>query len=184
MGPSIQTELHIPELWFDFYARFLPGTAFVAFAKAVIWKDVSLPTVRELLIIAFAGYSCGLVVQPVSSRLTVLLEDRVVPPGQKPPGHLYVRALQERLRRESRLRQSMILSKMHGETTFFVQLFVLGSVLLALQLFTAPKSPLLIGLNIACLVAFPLAAFEVANRRVRRADDISTIDNSLGKIGK
>jgi hypothetical protein len=72
MNGVIKTELNIPDLWYDFYARLLPGAAFVTALWLIFQKD--LPDWKEIVLLAFASYFCGLIAQPIASRITVWIE--------------------------------------------------------------------------------------------------------------
>ena len=175
MIPDIKTELNIPDLWFDFYARFLPGILFIS-ALYFLWPgDPNIPSGWLLVLLALAGYCCGLLVQPISSEIVGLIHSGIarIATGDND----YVR----KQRHHDPLR---ILSKMHGETTFFVQCFVLGIVLLMLQ-----KTSLLqlkgIDKTIAATWLFLMFALvmavDVAWRRVRRAHLLKKLAEELGK---
>jgi hypothetical protein len=163
MDPKIITELKIPDLWYDFYARFLPGTLFVA-SLYILWPgDASIPSGWMGAIIAFGGYIAGLLLQPLSSELTGLLHDLMA--------HL-VTGDKYYVRKQKHLDPRRILSKMHGETTFFVQCFIMSSVLIILQMISSlnlESSTGTIIANIFFIVYVLLMAVDMAWRRVRRA---------------
>lgn len=174
MGANIETELKIPDLWYDFYARFLPGAAFITALRLIFFKNYHLPNVIELFLLLFAGYFCSLISQPLSSRLTILIENfaehrKVLKKNQ------FVKMIQHKVGRESR--DSMILSKMHAEVTFFVQLSVLSAVTLVLQIFQRPFGCLGIVINILCPIIFVIEAGEVSFRRLNRAMDLENYVN-------
>jgi len=167
MNGELKTELRIPDLWYDFYARVLPGAAFVAALKVLVFHNQAIPEVREIVLLIFAGYFCALMTQPVASRLTGRIEDTVELYEAPNKDRLYIRKVQAKLGRTSR--ESMILSKMHGEVVFFIQLFVLGTLFLIIQLVRCSTE--MLGWNIVAVLAFILAALEVASRRLKRAID-------------
>ena len=171
MSVNFETKLDIPDLWFDFYARFLPGVTFVGAARVTVLENFEVPNAAEIIVIAFLGFVCALVTQPLSSLITKCLERKVS--RWKAPGKdcLYVRKVQEKLIGLERNRQSMIISKMHGETTFFIQMFVLNLVLLFLEIGKGYFKDLL-KIHSILLVIFLLCALEVAARRVKRANDL------------
>lgn len=43
MGAELKAELNIPDLWFDFYARFLPGTTFVIIVRFFLLGYKNIP---------------------------------------------------------------------------------------------------------------------------------------------
>jgi uncharacterized protein involved in cysteine biosynthesis len=164
-------DLKVPDLWYDVYARLLPGTAFVGAAYYLFSTTPKTPDWIGMLIALLCGYFFGLVAQPASSRITGWLHYIVAKAHGK--DRLYV----EMIRKELDDRQSMILSKMHGETTFFVQCTVLGSILLLIRLFypqvhgTAKEY----ALHVCLCLLFLIEAVEVADRRFRRALDQKAI---------
>lgn len=171
MGTEFKTELKIPDLWYDFYARFLPGAAFVAALRLIIFKNDTLPaTVMELFLLLFTGYFCALISQPLSSRLAIMINNFVEMIKKQNRG--FVKLTQHIHGRESR--DSMILSKMNAELTFFVQLSVLSAVTLVLQLFLKPHGCLGIFINLICIFIFIVEAVEVSFRRLSRALEIPT----------
>lgn len=173
MGIDFQGELKVPDLWYDVYARLLPGTAFVGAAYYLFSTAPKTPDVVGVLIALLCGYFFGLVAQPVSSRIMGLVHYIVAKPRGE--NRLYVKMIQKELDD----RQSMILSKMHGEATFFVQCAVLGSVLLLIRLLHpqvhwTEKSYVIH----ACIcIIFLIEAVEVADRRFKRARDRKVIKN-------
>jgi hypothetical protein len=167
MGANFQTEVKIPDLRFDIYARLLPGTAFVGAAYYFFSRSPKILDVAGIVIGLFFGYFSGLVTQPLSSRVTGLLHDFVA--RRRGKDKLYVKRVQKELDE----RQAMILSKMHGETTFFVQCAVLGLILLVVRLIhpTLHASVESYVINACVSIVFLLEAVEVADRRFRRARD-------------
>ena len=176
---GIKTKLEIPDLWFDFYARFLPGITFVAIVRLIILQKTTLPQTREFFVLIFAGYVCAFFVQPFSSRITLCLEKAVI--CMKGLDKDYVRKIQLKIGTSNR--QSMILSKMHGETTAFIQFFMLGAVFFLLQLlFTEPVNRLFLAVNFIFLIIFIISSCEVATRRIARAKFIDDCtDEQLDK---
>jgi len=169
MSTDIKTELKIPDLWFDFYARFLPGTLFVA-AVYMLWPgDANVPSGLWAAILALGGYCVGLMVQPLSSELTGLVHNLIA--------WLVTRDKYYVLKQEH-LDPLRILSKMHGEATFFVQCFFLGIALLILQKTPSFQLESTGKTVIATFIFFIFAlamAVDVAWRRVRRAKFLSEL---------
>src|SRR5262245_17290860 len=123
---EIKTELKIPDLWYDFYARLLPGAAFVA-AIYILWPGpLSWPEPFQAVILVAVGYVSALVSQPIASPLSHLIHWLVA--RRKA---YYVESVAKKLNP----REASILDKMHGEVTFFTQCFVLTLVLLIAQYF-------------------------------------------------
>ena len=42
MAAEINTELKIPDIWYDFYSSFQPGVLFIAYLKCFEIKDESI----------------------------------------------------------------------------------------------------------------------------------------------
>ncbi len=154
--------LRIPDLWYDFYARLLPGAGFVAAIRTQILKDSTIPDAMEFIVLACGGYFCALLVQPVSARLAGLVELGATMVMQQ--GRDYVSKIQSNLGRDKR--ESMILSKMHAEVTFFCQLTVLSIVFHVISSRSAiPWSRW----HVIIPFVLVILAFEVALRRVQKA---------------
>ena len=170
MSGELKADLQIPDLWYDFYARLLPGAVFVVAIRCYVFNNTTLPGAGEMFVLAAAGYLSGLLTQPLASRLTGAIE-RFAAWHRSKERH-YIGTVQQRLGESSR--KSMILSKMHGEVAFFAQLGILSVVFGLLE--RAQYIPFI-------LAPFALAAaFEVALRRLQRAmDDEQTLnDSSVG----
>ncbi|MBI3193993.1 MAG: hypothetical protein HYZ34_05915 [Ignavibacteriae bacterium] len=171
MGTEIKSELKIPDLWYDFYARIIPGTAFTACVRVGILGYVNTPSFEEMVILVAIGYFVALLTQPISSRITKIIEDVMLTLAKRPKE--FFRTVQKSLGNSSR--QVLILSKMHSEATFFIQLSNLSLVYLALEkLHGAPRISTGYGTVIATLI-FALFAFEVTGRRIRRANDYDKV---------
>jgi hypothetical protein len=171
---DIKVELNIPDLWYDFYARLLPGAIFVA-AIYFLWPDApSWPTALQTVMLLAAGYVSALVSQPVASELTWGIEWLVA--GMK---HLYV----ERIAQNVTPHESQILSKMHSEVTFFTQCIVLSIALWVLlwvfQLVPRFQLKQEWGLTIAAVFAFVGLAALTAFRRKRRADRMQELHSKI-----
>ena len=171
---SVNAEVKIPDLWFDVYARLLPGAAFVAVIRVVLLGNSEVPNATELFVLAFAGYLFALISQPISSRLAKIVEHYADKAAKEYNG--YVAYVQGRLKRNSR--EAMILSKMHGEVTFFCQMAVLSSVFQIIQVFYAnTKTPWAPWVLIIPFL-FVALAFEVAERRVGKAKKYDSNSNT------
>ena len=162
---GISTELRIPDLWYDFYARLVPGTAFVAAVYVLRLGDAAWPCTLQTVILALAGYFTAIITQPISSRVTGWIHDLAATVAGV--GRLFVRQSAKTLD----LRQQQILSKMHGEATLFVQLSVFSVILIAHQALLDHDGPPWFWFALAA-VAFVLEALEVAHRRIKRARDL------------
>jgi hypothetical protein len=159
---GVEVELRIPDLWYDFYARLLPGAGFVAAIRTQILNNSAVPDAKELIVLAFVGYFCALLVQPFSSRLAQLVEFGATMVMQQ--GRNYVSEIQSKLGREKR--ESMILSKMHAEVTFFCQLTVLSIVFHVIR---SSRSIPWSRWHVVIPFVLVTLAFEVAIRQVQKA---------------
>ncbi len=164
-------DLKVPDPWYDVYARLLPGTAFVSALYYLFSTAPKMPNSIGVLVALFCGYFSGMVAQPASSEITRFIHYIVAKIHRK--DRLYV----EIIKKELDERQSMILSKMHGETTFFVQCTVLGILLLLIRLFhpQVHGTPKAYVLHICLCLLFLIGAGEVVNRRFERARDQKAI---------
>jgi hypothetical protein len=165
---DIKVELNIPDLWYDFYARLLPGAIFVA-AIYILWPgDHSLPTALPTVMLLAAGYVSALVSQPIASELSLGIEW-----GVAKMKHFHV----ERIAQKLTPHESQILSKMHGEVTFFTQCFVLSFVVLLLQLMPLfeLKHRGWWWLTVLAAIVFVGLAALTASRRRRRADRMNDL---------
>jgi hypothetical protein len=158
---EIKTELKIPDLWYDFYARLLPGAAFVGAIYILLPGAPSWPTPFQTIILVAVGYVCALVSQPLASPLSHLIHWLVA--GRK---WYYVESVGKKLTAH----EASILDKMHGEVTFFTQGFVLTLVLLIAQI--VPRFGFEQDLCLTVIAAVLLLALAViaAFRRKWRAD--------------
>lgn len=66
----------IPDIWFDWYARLLPGCLAISFY--LISNETPMDAVREnAWVFLFSGYLLGHLIQPISSGLINLFSDRI-----------------------------------------------------------------------------------------------------------
>jgi hypothetical protein len=171
MSPDIQANLEIPDIWFDFLARLLPGISFVA----IVWLgflEKPTPTGLEAIVgLFFAGYIIGLVTSPASSRVAKLIEARV---GKLPQGEKdrikFIRKVQSKLGYSSR--QALLISKMHAEVVFFVQLAIYSLLVISVEIYKSISFYPTIAITIALLPIFIVEAFEVASRRFERVNGV------------
>ena len=158
---EIKTELKIPDLWYDFYARLLPGGVFVA-AIYVLWPGTpSWPTPLQTVLLLAVGYVSALVSQPLSSPLSHFIHWLVA--GRK---HHHVEIIGKSLNPH----EASILAKMHGEVTFFTQSFVLALVLLITQMVPRFGLERELCLTFIAAIVFLVLAVITAIRRKWRAD--------------
>jgi hypothetical protein len=126
MGADIKADLQIPDLWYDFYARLLPGSLFVLGLRYFCFSIKSLPSISDFVVLMIFGFICGLFSQPIASKLTWIV-DRLAEKSSGITDEFFIRKLQARLKPDSN--SARVLGKMHGEIIFFVQIFFLSIVL-------------------------------------------------------
>lgn len=175
MPTELSADLKVPDLWFDFYARFLPGTGFLMALHFSLSPNWEVPTAEKIVIGIFLGYLAGLFAQPISSTITGLIHWGISKCHGE--GRLFVEEAKRKVPEEAR-----IINKMHGEATFFVQCGVLSIVLFVVlrqpglcvraeaELFTAWWVPVLLFVG----------AIVMSLRRFRRARDKSTVKAIVG----
>ncbi len=172
MSPEITTELHIPDLWYDFFARLLPGITFIAALRVLALSNTTFPDFPEMIVLTFAGYISALITQPLSSWLTGLIESKV---GRLPPGEqdriVFIRKIQKKFGESSR--QTLILGKMHAESTFFVQLAVLSLIVFVIQLLKGATLLPTIAFHLLWVILMISNASAVASRRVKRGQQLN-----------
>lgn len=170
-------ELKVPDLWYDVYARLIPGTAFVGLSRLLILGKLDVPSATEVGILAAMGYAVALLTQPFASRLAGGVE-RLAEQRRKVNRH-HVRKIQATLGRGSR--EAMIISKMHGEVVLFCQLFLLAIVFVVVQLVRLPPHGRWLWWNAGFAVFCGIAAIEVATRRLDRALDEESAVCGIGQ---
>ncbi|MBI4810369.1 MAG: hypothetical protein HY800_02795 [Ignavibacteriales bacterium] len=168
MSAEIKTELKIPDLWYDFYSRFLPGVIFVSGLRTLYYNICTFPNLPEVLVLLGAAYIAGLLTQPLSSQI-IRFVHYLARKLAKINDPLYIKRIQIRLGQESR--PTLILSKMHGEVAFFVQAMTLMAVL-SIILWLDSKGSWLWIIVIPLLFA---CALEVSYRRIKRAGEYTQL---------
>jgi hypothetical protein len=173
MSVDVQAELKIPDMWYDFYARFVPGAAFTTALYGLAQQNPALPTVRALVLLGLASYLAAFTTQPFSSRITGLLHWLAAKVHKE--DKLFVTRVAKKLPDER-----PVLDKMHAEVTCFVQLAVLTLALWLVRCFWHPVSAAWLGsvstwwfLGVGC--GFMVLAAETADRRVVRARDRTAV---------
>jgi hypothetical protein len=169
-------DARVPDLWYDLYSRVIPGSLFVAALRWLVIGDPADMSAAGMLWIVALGFVCGFFMQPVGSMLARIVERK------RDPNQL-VDAAQKKLIRESR--QSMILSKMHGEVSLCCQSAAFGVLLLVLYSIArfappagldwdpAASANLVIPFFAAATLWSLGAAFDFASRRLEKANRYS-----------
>jgi len=171
VGPEVKAELNIPDFWYDFYARFLPGTAFVLMLRIQFANGFSFPSAGEFLVIAFGGYVIALFTQPLSSRIVKFFERNVGKVKTKGQDRIkFIRTLQNDLGQSSR--QSLVLGKMHAEATFFAQVSILTLVFFIVRLTIGKHSLENTMIFLLVIVLSILWSIEFVSRRFSKAKEL------------
>lgn len=176
MSSALKTEISIPDNWYDFYTRLLPGTYFIAVIRVANFNRIDFPDLYELLVLLGASYLLGFIVQPFSLMIFELIKKRVKVANYK-SGDDFVNEIKHRLGRENR--DSLILSKMHAEALFYLQCSIFSLILVFLNwvLSGCVKNFHSLGLCYLCslLAAFFLLIFfsyKVFTELIYRAENI------------
>ncbi|HCC79396.1 MAG: hypothetical protein A2X25_06720 [Chloroflexi bacterium GWB2_49_20] len=167
MSPDLQTNLEIPDLWYDIYARFLPGTIFT-FAIRYLFLDITtIPTGVEIILYIGAGYITALITQPIASLITDQIDKSIL--RNKKKEILFFRQAEKALGDGNH--HSKIVSKMHGEVTFFIQVALLSILYFLIELiYLSNTSYSLIIPWVISFLSFGLSII-VAYRRFKRAEN-------------
>jgi hypothetical protein len=137
-----------------------------------------------MIILAIAGYIVGLLTQPLSSRLTTIIESRFGPlPEGVPDGYVFITNTQRKLRASSREIEASVLGKRHAEITFFVQLaaLLLLAVIVVLVM-CIPRMLIVVPLGVVAVVILGAILDAIGMvmslmKHARRLDDeMNTLD--------
>ena len=172
MGNGVRTELRVPDLWYDLYARVLPGTSFVAAVYLTSTESPGIPNVVGFLILILAGLFCGLVTQPIASRTHDLIQELALVKGctlKRGEKRQYIIDTSRSLGPETR--PALVLGKMKAESVFFVQLAIFSALFMSLyEPMTGVRSTgQFWGLFWFAIVISLVFAWEFSSRRLRRA---------------
>lgn len=114
----------IPDVWFDIYARLIPGFIFVLALKVSVFSDPTVPAWDQLLFLLILGYALGHIIQPIASVLSRTLEFRVFDREKN------IDKCKKHFAADSR--QARLLSKQHAECTCFTSLLVFTILLITM----------------------------------------------------
>jgi len=159
MTPNI--DLYIPEIWYDFFVRFLPGAAFVSAIRLLffpIYTVSDYPEFKELVALAIAGYILGLISEPISTLIATPIESLSSPLTDTLRKIQLLKNRNRSKRRNKRLfRETFLPSKKDAETKFFIQVIVLTIVYIivrdCMHIYLSPNEKYVIGAIIpVCLL--------------------------------
>lgn len=109
----------IPDLWFDLYARIIPGFYFVLI-MGQLYFETNLK--EQLLLTLFMSYVVGHIIQPLASLLARALQFQVFDRS----GNIK----KCRVHFDANSRESKLLSKQHAECASFSALAVLTGIII------------------------------------------------------
>lgn len=161
MSP-ITTELNIPDIWYDFLGRLLPGYAFLSSIWLIV-KGTIEPSILVAVLAIPASYIIGFTCQPITLTLTKWLEKKAAETNCVEEH--FVSLSQNSLGTDSR--RSLILSKIGAETVFFSQVVFLSLI----TAYIALRYENCIGAILGCVVAIVAlyGAWSYANHRIEKA---------------
>lgn len=114
----------IPDVWFDVYARFIPGFIFFVAAHELIEPVLVQPLSNHVTFTILFSYCIGHVIQPVTSRISRWLE------YTRYKGKEAIEACREAFPADAR--ESRLLSKQHAECASFTALSLLSIIFVLL----------------------------------------------------
>ena len=124
---------HIPDVWFDFYARLLPGT-YVALIVFYSPLRIHAPEKRGVLLLLFAAYIVGYMLQPIGSFLSRSIEKLSITETER------TRYYQIEQNADNLSRGMLLVQKAWSESVCFSS-FSVGSVFSALYIkYKKPES--------------------------------------------
>jgi len=168
----------LPDIWFDWYARLLPGCFGVALYLYLSSEIPSTPTTPHVFLFLFFGYGLGHILQPLSSCLVKYWEKKRFGNEEK-----YERAKADDSVSESSRNK---VSKAHAEANSMLS-FALALILNMVHFWLSPK------LNnfwfwfwfwpSVSLVYFLVMAIERTYARNRKINDIYPNEDDKSKPG-
>lgn len=155
----------LPDLWFDWYARFLPGifgllTFLIIYLKDLDLKDLAYLKLPVLLLLLLIAYIIGHIIQPISSFIVKRIE--FCYHNEKK----YIKAKQDK--KVSRLLLKKV-SKAHAEANSMLSCFFM--TLINLIYYYTSKSGFSIIL-LCFLIFFILFTFERTSARNRKINEL------------
>ncbi len=159
------TELKIPDVWYDFYARFIPGLVFVFSLRFFLYGHIFSIGATDILVMMFISYIVGLINQPIASTLTERIEKLAI---RKYSNKNLVPEVQHKLGQGTR--RALVLSKMKGEISCFSQLFFITIYLFLIYLFIGGSNYMCICWFVVFMLYFPLGSYSFALRRNKKAE--------------
>jgi hypothetical protein len=163
-------DLKVPDLWYDAYARLMPGALFVGLTRALVLQKPDVPSATEVAILAGLGYVVAFMSQPFASILARVTKNWAENKGSQKYGAGYVREVQARIGPKSQ--EAAILNKMQGEIMAFCQFVVLGIVFMTLQWKYVPHDQQWLGWTVVFSLVCCVGAFFTSIRRLQRAIDV------------
>ncbi|MFT5730784.1 MAG: p-aminobenzoyl-glutamate transporter AbgT [Desulforhopalus sp.] len=111
---------NIPDIWYDFYARFIPGfTAIVTF-NFLHSQNIKSPKIEVLVYYIILGYIIGHIIQPSSAKIARKIQ------YEKYDNEENIKNCRENI--DASTREAKLLSKQHSECVCFVSLSILTAL--------------------------------------------------------
>lgn len=165
MSGELKSKWILPDFWYDFFGRLLPGMIFVYGVLLIRNGAFYMPAQDQWVFILFAGYISGFLLSPVSSFLVNRI-DR----GKSDE----VASIQYKL--DSRSSKAMLLSKMKAEIMFFSQLSLFSLFLLVIYAIMVPVNfSYFLWVLISILILSVISTFYYDRKRYRRAKSFQDI---------
>lgn len=177
MATEIKTELNIVDLWYDFYARFLPGFVFlVVLFLCGLFGDPQITiflNINIIILIFIFSLVIGLCTQPLASRIVNYIEQSVDSSPQK----YFIRQIQKVIGFDQT--PSRILDKMHGETAFFAQIAIysfINAILCSTNCYPSiPQKCIVCSLSLVVMIISIIFAYWISKGRYKRAEEYKNI---------
>jgi len=150
----------LPDIWFDWYARLMPGCFGLGLYLVLSSKVPASPTDAQVVLFVMGGYLVGHALQPASSFVTKLIE-KIWGRDQN-----YAEAKGA----DTPIATLNKVSKAHAEATSMAAFTIALLINLLLRFFESPK--LHKGIALGALLYFAAATFERAWARSRKIKDL------------
>jgi len=173
---NFQASLEIPDLWFDFYVRFLPGITFIGILGFIIYGSFSV-IYTNFAVFFIGSYLAGLLLNPISSWIANKMDYRLDEDGN----------LRDELLHNTNLNSHEVgvIHKMRGEVLFFIQMLLFYIILVVIYLSTENKFKFLIDKHeiltfLVIIIFLLLLIFGVCSSAKRRIDRIYRLTKMPG----
>jgi len=150
----------LPDVWFDWYARLLPGCFGVALHDYLSSSDPGTPKAREVVLLLLFGYGLGHILQPLTGFVIKRIEKRFGNESKYAKG-----------KKDADIKPSSLgkISKAHAEANSMLSF---GFALLLNMIVSWNSTRLNKWYACIALIYFGLAAVERTWARNRKIDDL------------